>query len=366
MPKTNTIPLFLFLLSAFLRFGMLPACAEWHTAQPGYQYTFPADHHSHPDFKTEWWYFTGNLSNPDTKQRFGYQLTFFRQGVRPPGQRQPAASRFVTDHLAFAHFAITEIDGQKFYHDQRITRNAFDEAFFGPPGDPTLARIEDWSLTLNPDESFTIKAAATDFALDLHLTPTLPKIFHGKNGISPKSADPTNASHYFTHPRLRTEGTLTLSANTVPVTGNSWFDREWSTSALTENQVGWDWFALQLDDGRNLMLFQVRRADASPDHGSGTIIESDGTYTVLTPTDFSLTPTKFWKSPLTNAGYPVSWDLEVPSQNLTLTVNATLENQELTFPGIAYWEGAITVSGSTEGKGYLEMTGYAEPVTGLR
>ncbi|MEM7146089.1 MAG: lipocalin-like domain-containing protein [Verrucomicrobiota bacterium] len=340
--------------------------AEWQSAQPGYQYTFPADHHSHPNFKTEWWYFTGNLTNPDTNQQFGYQLTFFRQGMRPPNQREPVTSRFVPDHIAFAHFAVTEIDDGKFHHDQKLTRNAFDEASFGPPGDPTLACIDDWSLTLNPDESFTLKAAAPDFALDLHLTPTLPKIFHGKDGISPKSADPTNASHYFTHPRLQSEGTLTLSDKTIPVIGNSWFDREWSTSALTESQVGWDWFALQLDDDRNLMLFQVRRPDGSPDHASGTLIAPDGTTTPLNKDDFTLSPIATWRSPDTDAVYPTQWKITIPSQNLDLSVTSALEKQELTFPGIAYWEGAITVSGSATGKGYLEMTGYAAPVTGLR
>jgi predicted secreted hydrolase len=353
-------------LSASSCLRVSPALAEWRSAQPGYQYTFPADHHSHPDFKTEWWYFTGNLQDAQTGRRFGYQLTFFRQGVRPPGQRQPATSRFVVDHIAFAHFALTEIDGKQFHFDQKLTRGAFDEAHFGPPGDSTLARIDDWSLTLNPDESFTLKAATPGFALNLDLSPRLPKIFHGKDGISPKSPDPGNASHYFTHPRLESTGTITLSNKTIPVAGDSWFDREWSTSVLGDNQVGWDWFSLQLEDGRNLMLFQLRRSDGSPDHASGTLVAPDGTTTPLTRADFTLTPSASWKSPETGAKYPTTWQISLPAHNLNLTVTAALEKQELVLTPIAYWEGAITIQGSSPGRGYLEMTGYASPVTGLR
>jgi predicted secreted hydrolase len=350
--------------------GLLAFCAtaaaQWRVAEPGWSYEFPRDHGHHPDFKTEWWYFTGNLQAADGRE-FGYQLTFFRQGLTHAEDRIPL-SRFVTPDIKFAHFTVSDLAGQKFHFFQKISRGAYGEAGFGRDG--RLAWIENWQSEFG--ETISLRAADGEVEIDLTLRPTKPPVFHGAEGISRKGAQTGQASHYYSLTRLETSGTLRIGTERIPVTGASWFDHEWATNQLGENQVGWDWFSLQFSDGSELMLFQLRTNDAGRDaHSAGTFVDALGMATALAAEDFTLEPTEHWKSSDSGGTYPVVWRLGVPSLGLDLKVRAAAENQELRLQPITYWEGAVRASGSRAGqpieaKGYLEMTGYAGPVRGMQ
>ncbi len=346
-------------LAIMLAIGALGA--SWRIAEPGWKYEFPRDHHAHRDFKTEWWYFTGNLFDADG-HRFGYELTFFRQGIRPAVERDPNASRFIVDDLKFAHFAITDIAGQKFNFEQKMSRGAFGEAGFDDGN--RLAWIDSWSLIEKGDDIFELTASGKAGALRLTLRPTKPPIVHGENGVSVKAAGGASASHYYSIPRLETSGELNLSGVAHAVRGESWFDREWSSSQLGEGQVGWDWLCLQWEDGAELMLYRIRLEKGGSDaSSSGTWIAPDGTATHLRASDFQMTPIGFWKSKTSNAPYPIGWRIALPGQRLEFTIKAALEDQELKLGPLTYWEGAIDASGTRDGKpvkgrGYLELTGY--------
>jgi predicted secreted hydrolase len=336
--------------------------ADWKTAEPGWRYEFPSDQSAHPEFKTEWWYFTGNLSDTDGR-RYGYELTFFRHGIRPPAERDPNASRFIVGDLKFAHFAVTDGIGQKFYFDEKMSRGAFGEAGFDDG--QRLAWIEKWSVTQVGENEFVLEAATGFGALRLHLRAVKPPVIHGENGLSVKAAGGTSASHYYSLPRLETTGELTLNGSGRAVQGESWFDHEWSSSQLGKGEVGWDWVCLQWDDGAELMLYRMRlESGGVEESSSGTWIAADGTTTHLRAADFQMSPVTFWKSGATGARYPVEWRVQVPGQNAEFTLKPLVKDQELKLGAITYWEGAIEASGMRDGKpingrGYLELTGYA-------
>ncbi len=367
------------------------APTDWRLAQPGWQYRFPADHAAHRDFKTEWWYFTGQVRDEASGREYGYELTFFRQGVIPPGRRAeppapavptgdaPARSRFVQDDFKFAHLAVTDLAGRRFLFTQKATRGAFGEAGFTAQAaeDPRLAWIEGWELRAEPDGAWRIVARATnpDIALDLRVMPTRPPTIHGipGEGISRKGAEDGNASHYYSFTRMATTGTLALGGKApLTVRGESWFDHEWASNGLGPEQIGWDWFSLQFEDGAELMLYAMRRRDGTIDAlSSGTFVTADGSVRHLRREDFSLkaagTP---WRSPRTGAVYPLGWQVEIPALGLAFTTSPRLNEQELALPQLAYWEGAITAAGTREGRevrgrGYMELTGYAGPLVGL-
>jgi predicted secreted hydrolase len=366
---------------------------DWQRATPGWPYRFPADHRAHRDFKTEWWYFTGQLrteGNGRDVREFGYELTFFRQGVLPPGRRREAPvnddgsgrSRFVQDDFKFAHLAITDINGRRFYFTQKISRGAFGEAGFGTGDetDPRLAWIEGWDLRVEADGSWHIQARSADpaLALDLRVRPVKPPVIHGLpgEGISRKGEGEGNASHYYSFTRLETSGSVSLpgEAAATTVRGESWFDHEWASNGLGPDQVGWDWFCFHCDDGTELMLYAMRRRDGTMDPvSSGTLIAVDGSVTHLRREDFSLQPAGnggTWRSPRTGAIYPIVWQVKVPAQNLEFTVRPRLDAQELALSQLAYWEGATTITGTRAGQplkglGYMELTGYAGALIGL-
>jgi predicted secreted hydrolase len=333
----------------------------WAIALPGYQITLPADHYPHYRFRTEWWYFTGNVQTASGRE-FGYQLTFFRFGYRPPGI--PAASRFVMNDLKFAHFAVTDVSAAKFHFDSRVSRGAYGEAGFGD-GD-RLAWIDDWELDLS--NIFRLKAAAKDYAIELELTPERPAILQGENGLSQKADGAGHASYYYSITRLNTSGTIKVGTETYPVKGSSWFDREWATNQLAPEQSGWNWFAIQLSDGSDMMLYQMRLKGGGIDsHSSGKWIAPGGATTDLTTDEFRLSPEKYWMSPTSKANYPVVWKLTIPKLDLELDITPAVEDQELNL-GVVYWEGSIRLTGQRAGKpvhglGYMELTGYA-PGTG--
>jgi len=358
-----------FVFAALWAILTLPVEAQWRQAAPGWEYAFPRDELAHPDFKTEWWYFTGNLRELSTGRRFGYQLTFFRQGIRAPGDRPAAQSKFVTDHFWFAHFAISDLAAKKFHATEQVSRGAFDEAGSGP-GD-RLVWNGDWSLRQPRPGTYTLAAATDDFALQLDLESMKSPVFHGADGISAKSPDADNASHYFSHTRLSSKGSLRIGPRSFQVEGASWFDREWSTSVLGEGVAGWDWFSIQLDGNVELMLFQLRSRDGSPAFTSGTLIEAGGKTVSLADGEIEFHPGERWKNPKTGVAYPIEWRAEIPRLQLSLNVRAALPNQELRLAAVTYWEGATDIVGTRDGQavkgvGYLEMTGYGSNLVGLR
>ena len=342
------------------------AAKDWALALPGWQYEFPRDHHAHPDFKTEWWYFTGNLTTADGRE-LGYQLTFFRQGVR---RDAGAVSRFATEDIKLAHFAVSDLDGESFTHGQKVSRGAFGEAGFNE-GD-RLAWIDDWEVRLMEGGRFQLRANYDGTSIDLLLTPRKGPVLHGKDGVSQKSAGEGRASHYYSLTRLETVGTVNVGGKSYEVKGWSWFDQEWATNQLTEEQTGWDWFSLQFEDGTELMLFQIRLKDGGRDAFShGTFVHADGSTTSIKNEDFVLESGRKWRSPKTGGEYPVEWKMAIPKLSLDLEVRARMNEQELELNPISYWEGSIAATGwkdgvPVKGRGYLEMTGYAGGLVGLQ
>ena len=340
----------LLLLFAFL--------TDFRMAAPGYRYEFPRDHFDHPDFRTEWWYYTGNVAARDG-HRYGFELVFFREGER----RGPAAnqSAWRVDDLYMAHLALTDIDGRRFRYARRLNRAG--PGIAGASLEKARIWNGNWQAVWDRQSNIqTLTAVASGIRLDLRLTPQKPAVIEGENGLSRKSGGAGKASYYISFPRLAVEGTV----NGNSVTGTAWMDHEWFSFQLDDWQQGWDWFSIQLDDRTEIMLLALRRTDGAIDpYSSGTFIDSAGRATHLSRADFDLHPTGYWTSPKTGARYPTQWHIAVPSRHLSLECAAALPDQELVAEeavGPNYWEGAVTYSGTTRGVGYLEMTGYDKPL----
>ena len=335
----------------------------YQRAWPGDEPELPADHGPHPDFRSEWWYFTGNLHGPD-RRHFGFQLTFFRFAIAPdPVER---ASAWGTRQLWMAHLALTDTEGQRFFSQERLTRGA--QGLAGARSQPFRVWLEDWSAS-SLDESFlplNLAASEEDFALDLRLEPGPAPVFQGDAGYSAKGPEPGNASIYYSFTRMPASGAIVIDGVRHPVAGLAWLDREWSTSALGPGLAGWDWFSMQLDDGSDLMFYRLRRKDGTSDPlSAGMLRQADGDVVRLDQDSVQLTPTADWVSPSTGVRYPVRWTLTVPSQDLRLLVEPHLDAQEMDH-SVRYWEGAIRIQGNRNGRalggnGYLEMTGYSAP-----
>ncbi len=322
---------------------------------------FPQDHGPHFDYQTEWWYYTGNLESAGGR-RFGYQLTFFRRGITP-GDGNVRASDWATNQIYFAHFAITEAKNNSHNETEIFERGAAGLA--GASGEPFRVWIDNWSANgLNADASQArLQADDGKMALDLVLSAAKPPVVHGANGISQKSDAAGNASYYVSFTRMPTQGTLRVNGETFAVTGASWFDHEWGTTALGANAAGWDWFSIQLDDNRELMFFQIRNKDGSVEpFSSGTLVEADGSTKFLKRDDVKITPQTFWTSSFSQGKYPSKWRVEIPSVHLDLTVTPLIADQEMRV-SFTYWEGAVNAAGTSNGQnvrgqGYVEMTGY--------
>lgn len=342
-------------------------------ARPGYRFSFPKDHGSHPAFRTEWWYFTGNLE-AGGRRDYGYELTFFRQGNdHPEVLKNP--SRWAPRHLYFAHFAVTDISKNRFYYRDRMSREAIGKA--GAATDRLEVWIDQWravqegeTIRLQAEEKASGKGAQAGWKIDLALSPAKPPVIHGEGGISKKGGEEGQASHYYSFTRLQTSGSVWIDGKEEKVTGWSWMDHEFSSSILNAHQTGWDWFSIQLEDGSDVMFFQIRRDDGRIDPASsGTVIGADGRERHLSADDFTLTPIEYWKSPANPANYPVGWRIEIPSERLLLESKPAVAQQELITSQstrIAYWEGASDFQGTkngkpVSGKGYVELTGYAAP-----
>jgi predicted secreted hydrolase len=337
--------------------------AQYQQAEPGYRYEFPRDHFDHPDYKTEWWYYTGNLKSQDG-HRFGFELTFFRQAVSRDAQPNNAWN---TRDLYLAHLALSDLDGGRFYHTERLNR-----AGPGIAG-ASLQQQKVWNGNWRAQwdgNTQHLQAIAEEFALDFTLRSEKPPVIHGRNGISQKGTGEGNASHYISLTRLATSGNLTLSGKTYTAAGVAWMDHEFFSSGLAPDEVGWDWLSLQLDDNTELMLYRLRHKDGGADpYSSGTYVDAAGKSTFLKVRDFTMTSTgETYASSQTKAAYPIGWRVTVPSLGLDLQLATPLPSQELAIAGDAsrtYWEGAITINGTRQGKsvggvGYLEMTGYAK------
>jgi len=342
-----------------------PLAAQYRTALPGYRYEFPRDHFNHPDYQTEWWYYTGNLKSADG-HRYGFELTFFRQAVR---RGAAMATAWDLRDLYLAHLALSDLDGGKFYHAERVNRSG--------PGiaavSESLGRVwnGNWRIQWEGSNQRLVAIDAR-FQLNLTLRSEKPPVIHGENGVSQKADVPGRASHYISLTRLATFGSIELGGKSFEVSGTSWMDHEFFTHQLEPNQAGWDWLSLQLADHTELMLFHIRCADGSIDpYSAGTYVDAQGRTTHLRSDDFALLPLgETWTSPVTHAAYPIHWKIEIPKLSIELDAKTLLDSQELTGNGLfapSYWEGAIVLTGQRKGQplggaGYLEMTGYDRPV----
>jgi predicted secreted hydrolase len=328
--------------------------------------TFPEAYGPHPDFQTEWWYYTGNLDTSDGRH-FGYQLTFFRRAVLPSSQRSERTSNWAADQIYFAHFTLTDVEDGQFYHFERFSRGAADLA--GAQAMPYQVWLEEWEVKEIKPNTYELSAQQEGIALTLTLEDQKGPVLQGDQGYSQKGADPGNASYYYSQTRLYSTGTIQIGEKRHFVEGLSWKDHEFSTSALTPEQVGWDWFAIQLDNQIEIMLFHIRREDGSIDpYASGTIVNPDGTSTRLSFEDFTITALDTWKSPHSQAVYPANWQIEIPGEKLTLTLTPHIDDQEL-LTSVIYWEGAVSIVGEINGEnvagnGYVELTGYAHSMEG--
>ncbi len=333
----------------------------WTNAVVAREFAFPRDHAAHEGFRIEWWYYTGNLTAADGR-RFGYQLTFFRTGTN---WQTDNPSRWAVRDLYTAHFAISDLQTSDHHAFQRNNRRGVGWA--GAESDRYEVWNGDWKVWLD-GENHRLVARQAGCAIDLVLSPSKPLVLQGDNGLSRKGASPGNASYYYSFTRLQTSGRLRVGNRDFSVEGLSWMDHEFSSSLLEQDQVGWDWFSIQLDNDRELMLYRMRRQDGTADRfSSGTCIDEDGTIRRLTSDDFKLTPLDTWTSAETGAKYPVDWQVDIPGLEMRLRVRAAFADQEMTTratSGISYWEGSVEVDGrvsgkTTRGTGYLEMTGYS-------
>jgi predicted secreted hydrolase len=324
------------------------------------KFSFPDDHGAHNAYRTEWWYFTGNLNNPDGR-KFGYELTFFRFALSAKAHLSPSAWR--TNQLYMAHLTLTDVKEDRFYTDERFSRAGNDLA--GAANNQYRVWLYDWSATAEGNTGFPLRlqAKSDQFAIDLLLKTEKGPVMQGNQGLSQKSVEPGNASYYYSYTRLQTEGTLGIAGQMYPVSGTSWMDREWSTSSLSKEQAGWDWFALQFSDNSELMFYQLRRKDGQQDSNSaGSMVLADNSKVPLTVQDVTIKVIDSWKSPHSRISYPSQWQLLIPSQNLAVDIVPLIGDQELNV-SYRYWEGAVSVTGTKNGKaisgqGYVELTGY--------
>jgi|WetSurMetagenome_2_1015567.scaffolds.fasta_scaffold15022_3 predicted secreted hydrolase len=335
-----------------------------HADQPRV-FSFPVDHGAHQNFQTEWWYFTGNLKS-EQGDDFGYQLTFFRRALQPQVNVTNRTSDLAVNQIYMAHFTITQAGINRFYPFQRFNRG--DNQLAGALTDPFLkVWLADWQVQQISENEFQLKAQSDGIEIDLSLSDGHGIILQGDMGLSHKSS--TTASYYYSMPRLTTKGSINIEQKEFRVTGTSWMDHEFSTSALSGDQIGWDWFALHLDDGKDIMAYRMRNLKGSLDPNSnGSLLIPSQPLIGLAAEDFNISSTGSWKSPTSNAVYPSGWHMLIPSQGIDLTITPLIKDQELNF-AFTYWEGAVLITGSINGKsisgsGYVELTGYAHSMQG--
>jgi predicted secreted hydrolase len=333
--------------------------------------TFPKDHGPHPGYRTEWWYYTGNLQS-ESGARFGFQLTFFRSQISPPDAerkwpRQTSAWR--ARQIYLGHAAISDISGKRYLKAEQVAREALGLAGTSKADGRWIIFIKNWRAQIE-ENAHILKAATDEFSYELNLQPVKAPVLHGQAGYSRKGSSPRSASCYYSFTRLKTAGMLSVGGKTMKVEGLTWMDHEFSTAPLEPGIVGWDWFSLQLSDRTEIMLYQFRNQKGGlSSASSGTFIDPSGNPQHLTIDDFSIEVLNRWKSPHSRALYPTRWRITIFPLSIRLGVDASLSDQEMQTPastGVTYWEGSVSINGSAarhsiEGTGYVELTGYAEP-----
>jgi len=327
---------------------------------------FPDDHAAHLDYLTEWWYFTGNLTSAEGRD-FGYQLTFFRRSLAPPAQPAARESEWAATQAYMAHFAITDVQGEQHHVFEQLSRGAAGLA--GSQLEPFRIWLYGWEVSQSSPTVFRLSAGENGITLNLTLEDLKGPVLHGDQGYSQKSSGPGQASMYYSLTRQESRGTLQIGDQLFEVSGLSWMDHEFSTSALSTEQVGWDWFSFQLTDGSEVMLFQIRQQDGSIDpFSSGTIVYPDGTLEKLSVDDFTVEIQRTWTSPRSSAAYPAGWLIRILPVSLELSIQPCIADQELNLRYV-YWEGCVSIAGKKDGinvlgKGYVELTGYAGSMAG--
>ncbi len=330
-------------------------------ALPARALIFPRDHGAHPELRTEWWYITGHarVPRPAGDRVFGFQVTFFRTRV---DAAQSIQSAFAAHQLVFAHAAVTDVQGQRLWHDQRIARAGMGIAQADTAD--TRLKLRDWSLVRQAQGRYRARLPAGEFSIELDFTPTQPLLLQGRQGLSRKGPQPQQASYYYSQPELQASGQLTLQGQSFEVAGRAWLDHEWSEELLHPDAVGWDWIGMNLEDGSALTAFRLRRADGSALWDGGSWRAVGGELQAFEAGRTVFTPVRYWVSPLSGARYPVQWEVMCPAGRYT--VRALIDAQELdsrTSTGAIYWEGLSELTdsrGQVLGRGYLEMTGYAQ------
>lgn len=368
-------------VTAFLALAAMAAGLEtWRKADGPRTWKFPEDHGAHPAYKTEWWYFTGNLAGP-AGEKYGYELTFFRNGVRT-APSAPANSWSVRD-LYMGHFTLTDVTAGTFRSEDVLSRSG--PGLAGARTENLDVWIGDWSARMK-DGTISLRARRHGLELALEAAPRKPAVLHGPGGLNRKGPAEGQASYYSSLTDLETRGTLTFGDGVRrTVSGRSWFDHEFGTGLLAEDQIGWDWFGLHLSDGRDLMIYLLRRKDGSTEAAStGTLVAADGSTQLLTfradrkrgqdpIIESSVTVLDRWHSPRSGGIYPSRWRITIPAEGIDLVVVPLVAGQELlpaTLPNLIYWEGAVAGTGTIRGRpaaceGYAELTGYAGSFRGI-
>ena len=343
--------------------------ADWQIARPDYAWSFPEDHWARPGYKTEWWYFTGHLST-ETGRRFGYQFTFFRVGLLP--EKPEWDSEWAAEDLIMGHASVSDLTTGRHVFSELVYRAVPLLGGFGSFPDSTIAWSRaptgtdgDWRLRWNGSAfDFHAQDDVKGMALTLSTAPTKPLVFQGPSGYSRKGEGATSASQYYSFTRLHTAGQVTLDGEVFEVTGESWMDKEFGSNQLSDDQVGWDWFSLQLDGSWELMLYLLRTASGEVSFARGTLVSESGEARYLDSDAFEVRSTETWTSGATGATYPSRWDVKVPSEGILLRVVpevADQENRSRLVPGLHYWEGAVRAErddGTEAGRGYAELVGY--------
>lgn len=323
-------------------------------------FIFPQDHGPHPTYRIEWWYFTGNLQT-DMRRKFGYELTFFRFALTPEQNMTP--SKWRANQMYMAHFALTDVDNKQFYTDERFSRAG--NGLAGATTEKYHVWLYDWKAEAINDShsSIALYAKSDAFSIALQLDSEKEIALQGVDGFSRKSQKAGNASYYYSYTRMATTGHIQIKQQTFPITGSSWMDREWTSAALSAQQIGWDWFALQLSDHSELMFYRFRRKDGKQDNNNaGALFYADNAKTRLAFSDVDIQVLDYWKSPHSNIRYPSQWHLSIPDQGLELDISPLINDQELNVR-YRYWEGAVHITGkkngqAISGQGYVELTGY--------
>lgn len=336
---------------------------EFSRATEVMEFNFPKDHGPHPDFRTEWWYITGNLSS-DNGDEYGYQFTIFRTALTK--NKEERKSKWNSNQIYMGHFALTDIGNGEFYFDERFSREGNELA--GAGIEPFRVWLEDWQIIEVGDSIFfdlpklNVTAKTENVSIDFELRSLKPFVLQGNSGLSQKGKDPGNASYYYSYTRLETVGQIIVNDQPVDVKGTSWLDREWSTSALSEDQQGWDWFSLQLNDKTEIMYYQMRKKDGTADiYSKGVYVENNGKTDLLRKDEVELNVLDHWISP-NGSKYPSGWELKIPKMEIELKITPNLKEQLMDVT-VTYWEGSVNFEGNKtgrtiSGKGYVELTGY--------